>query len=78
MRETETHRFLRSAAQSLLGSVGVALLAYLSSRSQLDLLTTALLCLMVAVLVSLGGRFVPAAVTSIVAAFLASDWSSAD
>ena len=67
MGQTRTHRFLQSAALSLLGSVAIVLLAYVSYRSRLDLLTTASLCLILVVLVSLGGRFIPAAVASIVA-----------
>ena len=67
MRQSKTQRFLQSAKQALLGSVGVVLVAYVGYRSQLDLPTTAFLCLIVIVLISLGGRLVPAALTSIVA-----------
>jgi PAS domain S-box-containing protein len=65
--QTEPHRFLQSAVHSLLGSAGVVLVSYVGYRVKLDLTTTALLCLMVVVLVSLGGRFVPAALASLVA-----------
>jgi PAS domain S-box-containing protein len=67
MRQTKTHRFLRLAAQALLGSVGVVLLVYVCYRSQLQVLPTFALCLLVVVLVSLSGHFVPAVVSSIVA-----------
>ena len=67
MKRAKSYRFLQSVAQALLGSAGVVLLAYVGYRSQLDLPTTAFLCLIVVVLVSLGGRFVPAALASIVA-----------
>ena len=69
MRQTKTLRVLQSAAQSLLGSLTAALLTYVGYRSQLHLLSTVSLCLLVAVLVSLSGQFVPAAVSSIVALF---------
>jgi PAS domain S-box-containing protein len=67
MSQTKTHRFLQSAAQSLLGSAGVVLVSYVGYLVKLDLATAALVCLMVVVLVALGGRFVPAAIASIVA-----------
>jgi PAS domain S-box-containing protein len=67
MRQTKAHQFLRSAALSLFGSVAVLLVTYGGYRIKLDLATTALLCLLVIVLVSLRGRFVPAAIASIVA-----------
>jgi PAS domain S-box-containing protein len=67
MRQTKPHRFLQSAMLSLLGSVGVVLVSYVGYRLKLDLATAALLCLMVVVLVSLGGRFIPAAIASMVA-----------
>lgn len=67
MRLTKSYPILHSAAQSLIGSAGVVLVSYVGYRVKLDLATTALLSLLVVVLVSLGGRFVPAAIASIVA-----------
>jgi PAS domain S-box-containing protein len=67
MRHTKSHRFFQSAVHSLLGVAAVLLLTYAGYRLHLDLATTAFVCLIVVVLVSLGGRFVPAAIASIVA-----------
>jgi two-component system sensor histidine kinase KdpD len=67
MGQTKTHRVLRSAAQALLGSAGMVLLAYVAYRAHLHLLPTVSLCLLLVVLVSLSGHFVPAAVSSVVA-----------
>jgi PAS domain S-box-containing protein len=67
MRQTKTHRFLRSAAQALVGAAGMVVLAYVAYRAQLHLLPTVSLCLLLVVLVSLSGHFVPAAVSSVAA-----------
>jgi PAS domain S-box-containing protein len=67
MTPTQSPRFFQSALHSLLGSAGVVLVSYIGYRLKLDLATTSLLCLMVVVLVSLVGRFVPAALASLVA-----------
>jgi PAS domain S-box-containing protein len=67
MRQTKPHRFLHAAVHSLLGIAAVLLLTYAGYRLHLDLATTAFACLIVVVLVSLGGRFLPAALVSIIA-----------
>jgi PAS domain S-box-containing protein len=67
MRQIKLHGFWHSIVHSLLGSVGVVLVSYVGYGAKLNLPTTVLLCLMVVVLVSLGGRFVPAAIAAIVA-----------
>jgi PAS domain S-box-containing protein len=67
MTQAQSARFFQSALHSLLGSAGVVLVSYIGYRAKLDLATTALLCLLVVVLVSLGGRFVPAALAALVA-----------
>ena len=53
--------------QALLGAVAVLLLTYGGYRVQLDLTTATLLCLIVILVVSLGGYFLPAAFVSVVA-----------
>ncbi len=68
MMQNRTRRFWLSAAQSLLGSAGVALLTYVCYRLGLDLATTSLLDLIAVVLLSLTGTFGSAAVVAISAA----------
>ena len=67
MGQTRTHRFLQSAALSLLGSAAVLLLTHGGYRPQIDLTAATFLCFIVVLLVSLGGHFLPAAFVSIVA-----------
>jgi K+-sensing histidine kinase KdpD len=65
--QTKSHPVFQSAVHSLLGVAAVLLLTYAGYRLRLDFATTAFLCLIVVVLVSLGGRFIPAAIVSVVA-----------
>ena len=67
MRQTKTRRFLQLASLSLLGGACVVLLSYAGYRLQLGFAPAAFLCLIVVVLVSLGGYLLPAALTSVVA-----------
>ena len=60
-------KFWPSATQVLLGSIGVAGLAYVCYRLGLDVATTALLDLIAIVLLSLGGNFASSAVVALVA-----------
>jgi PAS domain S-box-containing protein len=66
MTQTKSHRFFQSAVRSLLGVAAVLLLSYGSYRLQLDLTSATFLCLIVVLLVSLGGNFIPATFVSIV------------
>jgi K+-sensing histidine kinase KdpD len=67
MRHTKSHRFFLSAIHSLLGVAAALLLTYGAYRLQLDLTSATFLCLIVVLLVALGGSFIPAAFVSIVA-----------
>jgi PAS domain S-box-containing protein len=67
MSPNQTSRFWHSAALCVVGSIGVALLTFVCYRLDVDPVTAALLYLIVIVLVSLRGSFVPAAVVSIIA-----------
>ncbi|MBO0726756.1 MAG: PAS domain-containing protein [Blastocatellia bacterium] len=67
MNHNRTYRFWRSAAQCLFGAAVQALLTYVCFRLQVNPTTVALLYLIVIVLVSLTGDFIPAAFVSIVA-----------
>ncbi|HZS09043.1 MAG TPA: ATP-binding protein [Blastocatellia bacterium] len=67
MKHNQPSRFWRSAAQCLFGSIGLALLTFVCFRLHVNPTTVALLYLIVIVLVSLTGRFIPAAFVSIIA-----------
>jgi PAS domain S-box-containing protein len=56
-----------SVVQALLGSAAVLLLTHGGYRLQIDLTAATFLCLIVVLLVSLGGYFIPAAFVSVVA-----------
>jgi len=61
------HKFWRLAAQCLFGGVGLAVVTLICFRFQLNLATVGLLYLIVVVLLSLKGGFVPSAVVSVIA-----------
>jgi K+-sensing histidine kinase KdpD len=61
------HKFWRSAAQCLFGGIGLAVVTLICFRFQLNLATVVLLYLIVVVLFSLKGGFVPSAVISVIA-----------
>lgn len=65
--QTKSHRFFQSAVHAVLGVAAVLLLTYGGYRLQLDLTSATFLCLIVVLLVSLVGYFIPAALVSIVA-----------
>jgi PAS domain S-box-containing protein len=67
MKHPQSSRFWHSAAPCVVGSIGVALLTFVCHRLDVNPVTAALLYLIAIVLVSLRGRFVPAAVVSIIA-----------
>jgi C4-dicarboxylate-specific signal transduction histidine kinase len=67
MDHNRTFRFWRSAAQCLLGSIALALLTFVCFRYDVNPTTVALLYLIVIVLVSLRGSFIPSAIVSIIA-----------
>jgi two-component system, LuxR family, sensor kinase FixL len=67
MKHHQTSRFWHSAAPCVVGSIAVVLLTFVCFRLDVDPVTAALLYLIVIVLVSLRGSFVPAAVVSIIA-----------
>src|SRR6266850_7394747 len=67
MKHHQTSRFWHSAAPCVVGSIAVALLTFVCFRLDVDPVTAALLYLIVIVIVSLRGSFVPAAVVSIIA-----------
>ena len=67
MKHNRPDRFWRSAAPCLFGSLGLALLTFVCFRLQVNPTTVALLYLIVIVLVSLRGNFIPAALVSIIA-----------
>ncbi len=63
----QTDRFLRSAAQCLIGGIAVALVTFVCFRLKVSVTTAALLYLIVVVLASLTGSFILSAVVSIIA-----------
>jgi len=63
----ETSRFWHSAAQGLLGTLGLVLLTFVCYQLQLNLATVVLLYLIIVVLVSLRGSFALSAIVSILA-----------
>jgi PAS domain S-box-containing protein len=67
VKHNRTHSFWRSAAQCLFGGIVLALLTLVCFRLQVNPTTVALLYLIVIVLVSLTGGFVPSALVSIIA-----------
>jgi two-component system, LuxR family, sensor kinase FixL len=67
MKHHQTSRFWHSAAPSVVGSIAVALLTFVCFRLDVDPVTAAFLYLIVIVLVSLRGNFVPSAVVSFIA-----------
>jgi two-component system, LuxR family, sensor kinase FixL len=67
MKYHQTSRFWHSAAPCVVGSMAVAWLTFVCFRLDVEPVTAAFLYLSVIVLVSLRGRFVPAAVVSIIA-----------
>jgi len=67
MNHNQIHRFWRSAAQCLLGSIVLAVLTFVCFRLNASVTTAALLYLIVVVLASLTGSFVLSAVLSITA-----------
>jgi PAS domain S-box-containing protein len=66
MNHNQTYRW-HSAAQCLLGGVAVALVTFVCFRLNVSITTAALLYLIVVVLTSLTGSFVPSVVVSIIA-----------
>ena len=67
MNHNQTYRFWRSAAQCLLGGIAVALVTFVCFRLNVSITTAALLYLIVVLLTSLTGSFVPSVVVSIMA-----------
>jgi C4-dicarboxylate-specific signal transduction histidine kinase len=67
MKRSGTYRFWRSAAQCLLGSIGVALLTFVCFQVQVRPVIAALLYLTVVVLLSVTDAFVPSVLVSIIA-----------
>jgi two-component system, LuxR family, sensor kinase FixL len=67
MKYHQTSRFWHSAAPCVVGSIAVALLTFVCFRLDVDPVAAAFLYLIVIVLVSLRGSFVPSAVVSIIA-----------
>ncbi|HEY2920311.1 MAG TPA: PAS domain S-box protein, partial [Candidatus Binatia bacterium] len=67
MKHNQTYRFWRSVAQCLLGGIAVALVTFVCFRLNVSITTAALLYLIVVVLASLTGSFVPSVVVSIIA-----------
>lgn len=67
MKYTLPTKFWPALAHSLLGSLALALLTFVCFRFQVNPTTIALLYLVVIVLVSLKGNFIPAAAVSIIA-----------
>ncbi len=67
MRQAKSYQVLQSAMHSLLGGCAVALLTYGAYRLWLDLAAATFLCLIVVLLVSLGGYFIAAVFVSLVA-----------
>jgi C4-dicarboxylate-specific signal transduction histidine kinase len=67
MKRNGTYRFWRSAAQFLLGSMGVALITFVCSQVQVRPVIAALLYLTVVVLLSATDAFVPSVFVSIIA-----------
>ncbi|MDQ3257741.1 MAG: ATP-binding protein [Acidobacteriota bacterium] len=67
MKHNRPSRLWHSVAPFLIGSVALALLTYFCFRLQVNSTTVALLYLIVIVLVSLTGRFVPSALVAIIA-----------
>src|SRR6266550_7391418 len=63
----QTDRFVRSAAQCLIGGIAVALVTFVCFRLKVSVTTAALLYLIVVVLASLTGSFILSAVVSIIA-----------
>src|SRR5208337_970593 len=66
MKRKQTYGFWRSAAQYLLGSSAVVLLTFVCFRLQAHPVLAALLCLIVIVLLSAAGGFVPSIFVSII------------
>jgi C4-dicarboxylate-specific signal transduction histidine kinase len=69
MRYDKLNRFLQPATQSLLGVVALALITFVCFRFLMNSTTVALLYLIVIVMVSLRGSFIPAAFVSLIAYF---------
>jgi signal transduction histidine kinase len=67
MRDDWSHRVWRPVTQFLSGGVALALLTFVCFRLDADSTTVALLFLIVIVLVSLAGRFVPSALIAVLA-----------
>lgn len=67
MQPTRLHKFEGSAALCLLGIIAIAVVSAICFRLQLNLATTVLLYLMVVVLLSLKGSFIPSVVVSFIA-----------
>lgn len=67
MRHDWVYKFWRSAAQCLIGSAALALLTFACFRFHANSTTVALLYLVVIVLVSLRGGFIPSALVAIMA-----------
>jgi K+-sensing histidine kinase KdpD len=67
MNGNQTNRFWRSAAQCLLGVIGVALLTFVCFRLKVNLTIAALLYLIIVVLLSTAGGFVPSLFASVIA-----------
>src|SRR6266404_4087338 len=64
----QNSRFWRAAAQSLAGSIAVALITFVCFRLRLNLATAVCLYLVVVVLLSLQGNFFSSAIVSLIAA----------
>ena len=67
MKQNQTSRFWHAAALCVVGSIAVALVTFICFRLDVDPVMAAFLYLIVVVLVSLSGIFVPSAVVSIIA-----------
>jgi PAS domain S-box-containing protein len=67
MKQNQTSRFWHAAALCAVGSIAVALVTFICFRLDVDPMMAAFLYLIVIVLVSLRGSFVPSAVVSIIA-----------
>src|SRR4029450_9523443 len=67
MKQNQTSRFWHAAALCAVGGIAVALVTFICFRLDVDPMMAAFLYLIVIVLVSLRGSFVPSAVVSIIA-----------
>ncbi len=68
MTANQTNGFWRSAAQCLLGTIALALLTLVGFRLQVNFATASLLCLILVVLLSATGGFIPSVFVSVIGA----------